>query len=257
MIKIKFLDNNMFLVHNNGGQAYFNTYINIIFSKLFNFAKPNHGKGGGWIFPYSRLEDVKACFNDIVYENEYNPPDYMNIGKDMKLQPYEYQKEAINFAINNNEGLLVLPCGAGKTPIMIGTYLELKSRGVIDDQGLIIVKASLKSQWKNEVEKFSHLSANIIQTHSDRCSNISNRMKTVEKKLKKLDIVKDAEQRKELAEKINELKKEAEDLFNSQFENVDLLIANYETLLDEAVLNRLIYKKIQCIMCDEIIRPAQ
>ena len=114
MIKIKFLDDGTFLVKNNGGISYFNEYINIISKKLLYCAKPCTDKFGGWIFNISKLDEVKSYFKDIEYENEFIPPVYDDIGKDMKLQPYNYQKEAIYFAINNKEALLVLPCGAGK-----------------------------------------------------------------------------------------------------------------------------------------------
>lgn len=114
MIKIRFLENNKFLVRFNGDISYFNSYIRIIISKLLYCAKPNMEQTGGWIFPYNKLDEVKSYFNDVVYENDYIPPVYLDMGKNMKLQPYEYQKEAIYFAIENKEALMVLPCGSGK-----------------------------------------------------------------------------------------------------------------------------------------------
>lgn len=36
-----------------------------------------------------------------------------DIGKSMKLRPYIYQREAIKFVLDNNNALLILPCGAG------------------------------------------------------------------------------------------------------------------------------------------------
>lgn len=45
---------------------------------------------------------------------------------------------------------------------------------------------------------------------------------------------------------------ESNDFFNEQFENCNILIANYETLLDEKVLDKLLKKKIQFIAADEI-----
>lgn len=113
MIKIKFLDNNTFLVRNNGGIKYFNKYINIITKKLLYCAIPCFEKNGGWIFNINKLDEIKSYFKNIKYENEYIAPKYQEMGKNMKLQPYDYQKEAINFAIENENALLVLPCGAG------------------------------------------------------------------------------------------------------------------------------------------------
>lgn len=250
MIKIRFLDNNKFLVRFNGNQEDIFKYLAIISNNVY-YAMPNFDEDGGWIFHYNKFNDIINAFdNKVHYENEYFPPKYNDIGKNMKLQPYDYQKEAIYYAIENKDALLVLPCGAGKTPIAIGIYLEARERGIISGQGLIVVKASLKKQWQKEVSKFSDFTSNILQTYSDCCSNILNKIKTRKRKIEKLEIT--DPKRATLVSEIKALEKEADEKFNSQFKDADLLIANYETLLDEKVLNALILKNLQCVMCDEI-----
>ena len=250
MIKIRFLDNNKFLVRFNGNQEDIFKYLAIISNNVY-YAMPNFDEDGGWIFHYNKFNDIINAFNNKVhYENEYFPPKYNDIGKNMKLQPYDYQKEAIYYAIENKDALLVLPCGAGKTPIAIGIYLEAIERGIISGQGLIVVKASLKKQWQKEVSKFSDFTSNILQTYSDCCSNILNKIKTRKRKIEKLEIT--DPKRATLVSEIKALEKEADEKFNSQFKDADLLIANYETLLDEKVLNALILKNLECVMCDEI-----
>lgn len=113
MIKIRFLDNNKFHVRFNGNQEDIFSYLAII-SKNIYYAMPNFDEGG-WIFHYNKFNDIINAFdNKVVYENEYNPPAYIQMGKNMKLQPYDYQKEAIYYAIENKNALLVLPCGAGR-----------------------------------------------------------------------------------------------------------------------------------------------
>lgn len=120
MIKIRFLENNKFLVRYNGNPKDIFSYLATITTKFIYCAKPNIAVDGGWIFHYNKLQDVLEAFNhDVVYENTYTPPVYANIGKNMLLQPYDYQKEAIHFAINTKEALLVLPCGAGKKQALI------------------------------------------------------------------------------------------------------------------------------------------
>lgn len=115
MIKIRFLDDNTFLVKFNGEKKEFDKYITKITSKLLYCAKPNIANTGGWIFHYNKLQEILKTFNNkVVYDNEYTPPVYSNMGNNMLLQPYDYQKEAIYFAINNLNSLMVLPCGAGK-----------------------------------------------------------------------------------------------------------------------------------------------
>lgn len=91
-----------------------------------------------------------------------NPWD--NIGEGLKLSPYCYQKETIKFGIDNGRGLLILPCGSGKTPILVGIYHELRKNKLTEKPGAIVVKASLKYQWVKEVEKFSHYKVKAIDT---------------------------------------------------------------------------------------------
>lgn len=93
-----------------------------------------------------------------------NPWDY--IGEGLKLTPYCYQKETIKFGVDNKKGLLILPCGSGKTPILVGIYHELVKNNLTTKPGAIIVKASLKYQWVKEVEKFSNYRVKAIDTPS-------------------------------------------------------------------------------------------
>lgn len=249
MIKIRFLENNEFLVRNGNAKDIFK-FLAIISMKLLYYAKPN--LSGGWIFHYNHIERVKSAFHgdEVIYENEYIPPVYADMGKNMKLQPYDYQKEAIYFAISVREALLVLPCGSGKTPICVGVYLEARERDIIEGQGLIVVKASLKMQWQKEVSKFSDYNATVIQTYSDCCSNILNKIRARNKKLSALAIT--DSKRIGIAKEIEELEMEAQAKFAAQFEGCDLLIANYETLIDERVLEALKKKRLQYVACDEI-----
>ena len=252
MIKIKFLDNNEFLVKFNSKRKYFNKYINIIMSKLLYCARPNLDGTGGWIFHHAKLEEVEKAFNnEVEYLNEYVPPVYHDIGKNMILQPFDYQKEAIHFAINTGKALLVLPCGSGKSPIMIGSFLELKERNIVKGQGLIVVKASLKMQWEKEVSKFSHYKAKVIKTYADICSYNNTQIKKFTKQLEKTSPT-DVENRKVLVDKINKQQEKADIKFNSQFDDVDLIIVNYETLLDDKVFEKLKDINLEFIACDEI-----
>lgn len=250
MIKIRFLENNIMLIRFNGDKKYFIWYVTIMLKRFSYCSKPH--KGGGWELHYNKLSDIQKAFKDIVYENEYTPPVYAEMGKDMKLQPYDYQKEAIYFAVENREALLVLPCGSGKTPIMIGSYLECKDRDIINGPGMIVVKASLKSQWKKEIEKFSDLSANIILTYSDCVSSYVNRIKARQTKLSKLDPLKDLTAREKIANEIKELTIQAEKIFSAQFDNYDLFVVNYETLNDDKVREQLKKRGIDFIGADEI-----
>lgn len=134
-----------------------------------------------------------------------------DIGSDMLLTPYPYQKEVIYHAINNPQSLLICPTGSGKTAIMIGIYTEALKRGLTDKPCLIVVKASLKYQWLNECAKFTTLSATVVETPSKKKNK-----------------------------------------FDEQFGNYDIYIANYETLINEDVRNKLKELGIETMLCDEI-----
>ena len=123
----------------------------------------------GYKMPKCYLPELEKQF---VTELVANPWDH--IGEGLKLEPYCYQKETIKFGVDNNKGLLILPCGAGKTPILVGIYHELKKSGLIKNPGAIIVKASLKYQWVKEVEKFSDYKVKAIDTPSKAKKKFDN-----------------------------------------------------------------------------------
>lgn len=139
---------------------------------------------------------------------------YENMGADLKLPPYKYQKEIIKFCLDTEKALICTPCGSGKTFCAIGTFSEALKAGKIEGPALIIVKASLKQQWAKEVEKFSSYKPRVIQT-------------------------------------LSQLKKDT-NAFIEQFSDADIFIANYEQLRDLDIKVRLRKKKFQFVFCDEI-----
>ena len=208
--------------------------LNYLFC-LFNSGKVQYNLDNKtWIVSESIYQEL---------ENKFSVDSYFNLGSCMKLQPYDYQKEIANFILHNKKVLVVAPCGAGKTPVVICSYLEALHKNVINGPGLIVVKASLKYQWKQEVSKFSDLKATVVKTYSELTSNITNRIKNRESKKEKT---------KELKEEIKQLKKERSQLFKSQFKGYDLYICNYETLLDKEVSKELLTMNLEFVAADEI-----
>ena len=208
--------------------------LNYLFC-LFNSGKVQYNLDNKtWIVSESIYQEL---------ENKFSVDSYFNLGSCMKLQPYDYQKEIANFILHNKKALVVAPCGAGKTPVVICSYLEALHKNVINGPGLIVVKASLKYQWKQEVSKFSDLKATVIQTYAELTSNITNRIKNRESKKEKT---------KELKEEIKQLKKERSQLFKNQFKDYDLYICNYETLLDKEVSKELLAMNLEFVAADEI-----
>lgn len=198
----------------------------------------------------------------IVYNAFKHNIDFSDIGSTLKYEPYKYQKEFIANILYSNGLLLVAPCGAGKTIIGIGAFIELKRKKLIaqDAIGVILVKASLKTQWYNEVTKFSDLKANIIKTTATVSNKNRSKIKTIKNKIEKLDKIKDRYKIFEYQKQLKELKTNQNNFLNEQFEGYDLLILNYETLQDENILNKLISmqnkNKIEYIYADEIHKIA-
>lgn len=245
------------LVRFKGKKQQFNEYINKIMSlpeKEWNLQERC------WSIPKSELSILHSKFKDIEFLEEVKPnisktsniEDYEDMGKSMKLQPYNYQKEAIKFAVDTHEILIVYPCGSGKTPIGIGLYIEAVERGIIKGPGMIVVKASLKTQWIKEIEKFSHLKSVIIRTKSEITENIKDKIKRRQARINKLDKVLDKDLIRMLKKEIEDLKVEMDEVFVNQFNDSDLFVLNYETLRDSTIRSELHRRKIQFVFADEV-----
>jgi superfamily II DNA or RNA helicase len=212
-----------------------------------------------WSVPQYLISGVQAIFKDVQFLDEvkvvktsYDNSAYADMGKTMKLQPYDYQKEAIKFGIDNHNILIVYPCGSGKTPIGIGIYLEARDNKIIKGPGMFVVKASLKTQWLREVEKFSDLKATIIKTEADITENIKDKIKRRKAKIKKLDPTVCKDEIKAIKQEIKDFNVEMESVFKQQFDGFDIYILNYETLKNAKVRAELHKRKINFIFADEI-----
>jgi superfamily II DNA or RNA helicase len=79
----------------------------------------------------------------------------------MSVKLHPYQVEGILFAARKRRAFIGDDMGLGKTVEAIGTALLLKAMGQVR-RTLIICPASLKQQWKREIEKASKAQAAII-----------------------------------------------------------------------------------------------
>lgn len=175
-----------------------------------------------------------------------------DIGSTMKLKPYLYQKESIKFVLDNNNALLVLPCGAGKTPSGIGMYIEAVKRGIISGKGMIVVKASLKAQWVSEVGKFSDLKAVAVESPSSLSVYTKSKINKNNKKILALDKIKDVDKIREIKAENEELEKQILNKFKEQFKDKDLFVVNYEALLDDTIRKEMHNLDIEFIFADEV-----
>lgn len=180
-----------------------------------------------------------------IHDKLNNP----GVGDCMKLKPYGYQRQAIAFCIEHGYGLMRLSCGAGKTCIGLGAYLELRNRQ-LDKKlvGVFVVKVSLKNQWLDEVKKFTDLKAGEITTYKKATQNITNRIKNRKKKLEDFiasgpdDSLMDfMDQVKAKKQEIADMENEGKTAFDSMFdtEKYDIFVVNYEALTDDAVKEKL------------------
>ena len=105
-------------------------------------------------------EKIEAAFEEEVLDNlkAAYKPDYSSI----KGELYPYQKEGIDFALFRKAAIIADEMGLGKTIQAIGTAI-LKKEIFDFRKTLVVCPASLKEQWKKEIEKFSGEKALIIQ----------------------------------------------------------------------------------------------
>ncbi len=79
----------------------------------------------------------------------------------IKADLYPYQKEGIQFALFRKVAIIADEMGLGKTIQAIGTAI-LKKEILGFSRTLIVCPASLKEQWKSEIEKFTEEKAILV-----------------------------------------------------------------------------------------------
>ncbi len=116
-------------------------------------------------YPHIRIrpevqEKIEAAFEDDVLENlktDYKP-EYSII----KGELFPYQKDGINFALFRKATIIADEMGLGKTIQAIGTAI-IKREIFGFSKTLVVCPASLKEQWKKEIEKFTNEKALVVE----------------------------------------------------------------------------------------------
>lgn len=144
---------------NGSPEEVWNRYINEqALIKLLIFLKDNFYKFGFINFNKEEFENLKNAFKErqerireIVSGKKKNL-DFSGINFDfLKHQPFDYQKESVVFFDGTNGiGILGDEPGVGKTMSSMAYAAKNKLKT------LVICPASLKLNWRNEVEKFSN-----------------------------------------------------------------------------------------------------
>ncbi|MCL1919299.1 MAG: SNF2-related protein, partial [Peptococcaceae bacterium] len=84
-------------------------------------------------------------------------PDYSQI----KMRLFPYQKEGVEFALFKKVAIIADEMGLGKT-VQAATAAVLKKNIFGFNKTLVVCPATLKSQWKKEIEAFTHEKALIV-----------------------------------------------------------------------------------------------
>jgi SNF2 family DNA or RNA helicase len=127
--------------------------------------------------------------------------------------PFDHQKKGSVFAIQNRKATLGMAVGLGKTLTSIIALKELMNRGEIK-RAVVISPASVKYNWKNEVEGFSDMKACVLDS-----SDLSN-------------------------------PKKAEDAWK-RAEAAQVVIVNYDMIRKPEIRDRLQKLAPDCVIADE------
>ena len=105
-------------------------------------------------------EKVEQAFEkDLLLQlKAAHKPDYSVVNANL----FQYQKEGIEFALFKKAAIIADEMGLGKTIQAIAIAI-LKKKIFDFKKALIVCPASLKEQWKKEIEKFSDAKALVVQ----------------------------------------------------------------------------------------------
>lgn len=183
-----------------------------------------------WEVPLTQLSELidRCCaYDDITLDVMWDDifEDTVFELMDYKTTPFEYQKDGIQYGLNHDSWLLLDPPGLGKTLQTIYIAQELKERHNVEHCLIICGINTLKTNWKNEIEKHSNLSCRILGQRINRKGRL---------------VVDGIPSRvKQLSEKIDEF----------------FVITNIETIRDDDILKLLRknkHNKFDMIVVDEI-----
>ena len=115
-------------------------------------------KMGVWARQYHYVSNVLWLEDDkAVIQYEPLPMPTLQVPHNMLVEPYEYQKEGIAYALEKKRCIMGDEPGLGKTAQAIGVLTVTRAF-----PALVICPASLKVNWQRELKKFGGLNAVIL-----------------------------------------------------------------------------------------------
>lgn len=105
-------------------------------------------------------QKIESAFEEEVFRKLRNTyvPDF----KEIKIELFPYQKEGVEFALFRKTAVIADEMGLGKTLQAIATAIA-KKRVFGFGKTLVVCPASLKDQWKKEIEKFTQEKALVVE----------------------------------------------------------------------------------------------
>lgn len=185
-----------------------------------------------WEMPLTNLAEFvdRCCVHDLINLQllEYKEKEAVKYQLlPYQTKPFSYQEEGIQFGLNHENWLLLDAPGLGKTLQLTYLAKELKERQGLQHCLIICGINTLKTNWKNEIEKHSNLSCRILG----------------QRITKKGNFVVDG-----IQERLKQLKEPIEEFF---------VITNVETLREDKIVQALLknkYNKFDMIVVDEVHR---
>ena len=183
-----------------------------------------------WEMPLTNLAEFldRVCVHDQInlQLQEYKDKETVNYTlQQYPTKPFSYQEEGIQFGLNHDKWLLLDAPGLGKTLQLTYLAQELKERQSLQHCLIICGINTLKTNWKNEIEKHSNLSCRILG----------------QRITKKGNLVVDG-----IQERLKQLKEPIEEFF---------VITNVETLRDDKIVQAILknkHNKFDMIVVDEV-----
>lgn len=185
-----------------------------------------------WEMPLTNLAEFmdRCCIHDQINLQllEYNEQETVKYQlSEYQTKPFSYQEDGIQWGLNHDRWLLLDAPGLGKTLQLTYLAKELKERQGLQHCLIICGINTLKTNWKNEIEKHSNLSCRILG----------------QRITKKGNFVVDG-----IQERLKQLKEPIEEFF---------VITNVETLREDKIVQAILknkYNKFDMIVIDEVHR---
>lgn len=149
-----------------------------------------------WEVPVSSLSyilDNLTFFDDIELKlmPEANDKDVIKpkLVDQYRTKPFDYQLEGIEFGLNNDKFLLLDAPGLGKSLQIIYLAEELKASKGIEHCLIICGVATLRANWRKEINRHSKLSCMILGAHETKTGNVTwdSVQKRAERLMDKID----------------------------------------------------------------------